>query len=102
MKSKIILALSLLIVVAVTSADAQSVRERKYFKNERAERDFRQGKMSKYERQKIARHREIRRYNYHGNRDGQFRHGHRKYARHDRNKYNRRGYSYQHRQRRFD
>jgi hypothetical protein len=103
MKSKIILAFSLLIVAAVASADAQTVRERKHFKNERAERDFRQGKMSKQERHRIARSRELRKHHYYGKRDGHYRHGHKKYARHDRKRYSRRGYSYQHhRQKRFD
>ena len=103
MKSKIILALSLLITFAVTNADAQTLRERKYFQKEGAHRDFRDGKLSKHDRQKIARSREYRKHQYQKKRHNHYRHGRKFYGRHDRKKNSRSAYGYHHnRLRRFD
>ncbi|RYY29688.1 MAG: hypothetical protein EOO04_06745 [Chitinophagaceae bacterium] len=103
MKSKIILALSLLITVAVTSADAQTAREKKYFKQERAQREFRDGKLSKHDRQKIARSREYRKHEYQKKRHNHYRHGRKNYGRIDKKRHGRSGYGYhQNKLRRFD
>ncbi len=102
MKSKIILALSLLITLAVSSADAQTVRERKHFKKERANKQFRDGKLSRQDRQKIARSREYRKHEFQKKRHNHYRHDRKTYGRHDREKYNR-AYGYNHKKlRRFD
>jgi hypothetical protein len=104
MKGKIILAIALLIGLSVTSADAQSVREKRFNKKERISGDFRQGKLSKSDRYHPGKERShYRKHNFRGRKQGHFSHGSRRHFKHDGRKPGRHGYSYRkHRHSRFD
>ena len=104
MKSKIILALTLLITLAITGANAQSVRERSHNKDGMS-KNFRHGKISKHDRHRLARERShYRKNNFRGNRDGHFSHHDKRYLRSGNRKARHHGYGYREhsRQRKFD
>lgn len=103
MKSKIIIALTVLITLAVTSVDAQSVRERRQYQREGIAKDYGRGKISKHDRQRLAKERHHFRHDrFHGRHDRKYSYRAKRYQRYDRNKTGRSGYSYRNNQRRFD
>lgn len=102
MKSKIIIALTVLITLAVTSANAQprhrSENQRHGFSN-----DYGHGRISKNDRHRLAKERRHYRHDrFNGHRDGKFSYRERKHLRHDNRKGGRHNYSYRNKQRRFD
>ena len=104
MKSKIILALTLLITLAVTGANAQAVRERGQY-NEGMSKNFRHGKISKHDRHRLARERShYRKNNFRGKKDGHFSHHDKRYLRSKNRKARHQGYGYRphSQQRKFD
>jgi hypothetical protein len=104
MKIKIILALTVLVTLAVTSADAQSVRERRHYQQQGIHQDLRHGKVSKGDRHRLAREkRHYRKDNFRGHRNDHFSYRDKRHFRHDRMKGGRNGYGYRNNgARRFD
>jgi hypothetical protein len=103
MKSKIILALTVLITLAVTSANAQSVRERQSHQRDGIGNDYRHGKISRSDRHRLAKERNHFRHDrFRNQRDGQFSHHDRKRFRHENRKGRHQGYSYRNNHRKFD
>ena len=103
MKSKIIIALTLLITLAVTSVNAQSVRERKQYQRDGIGNDYGRGKISKHNRHGVSKERHhFRRDRFHGRHDRNYSYREKRYQRYDRRKGGRHGYSYRNKQRRFD
>ena len=103
MKGKIILAIALLIGLTITSADAQSVREKRADQRERINGNFRQGKISKADKHRLAKERShYRKHDFRGKKQ-HFSHGNRRHFKHESRKSGRNGYSLRkHRQSRFD
>ena len=105
MKSKIIIALTVLITLVVTTADAQSVREKRFNQREGISKDYRNGngKISKHDRHRLAREKKhYRRDNHFGRSDRRHSYHQKRYQRHDQRKNGPYGYNYRNKQRRFD
>jgi len=103
MKSKIIIALTVLITLAVTSADAQSVKHRRQYQSEGIGNDYGRGRMLNNDRHRLAKERHHYRHDrFRGHRDRRFSYRERKHFRHDNRKNGHHNYSYRNKQRRFD
>lgn len=95
MKSKIILALTLLITIAVTSADAQSVRKGREYQKNGYHQQLRKGQMLKADHHRLAREkRHYRKDNFRDHRKNHLSYRHKKHFRHDRKKHYPRAYGY--------
>jgi hypothetical protein len=103
MKSKIIIALTVLVTLVVASADAQSVREKRQYQRDRISNDYGRGKISKQDRHRIAQERHhYRRDKYYGRNERRYSYREKRYQRQDNRKNGRYGYDYRNKQRRFD
>ena len=95
MKSKIILALTLLITLAVTSADAQSVRKGKEIQRKGYHRELRKGHMLKADRHRLVREkRHYRKDKFRVHRNDHLSYRHKKHFHQGRKKHNPRVYGY--------
>jgi hypothetical protein len=105
MKSKIIITLTILITLAVTSADAQSAKGRREYQKDGINKNYgyNKGKISKHDRHRLARERhEYRRDKHFGRNESRYSYHQKRYQRHDNRKNGRYGYDYRNKQRRFD
>ena len=105
MKSKIIIALTVLITLAVTSADAQSVREKRQYQRDGISNNYgnSRGKISKHDRHRLAREKhQYRRDKHLGRNERRYSYREKRYQHHDNRRNGRYGYDYRNKQRRFD
>jgi hypothetical protein len=103
MKSKIIIALTVLITLVVTSADAQSVKGKRQNQRDAISRDYSRGKISKHDRHSLARERHHSRHDkYYGRNERRYSYRDKRYQRHENRRNGRYGYESRNKQRRFD
>ncbi|MHA4843140.1 hypothetical protein ACX0G7_03195 [Flavitalea antarctica] len=103
MKGKIIITLTVLITLAMSSADAQSVREKRQYQRDRISKSYERGKISKQDRQRIARERHHYVHGkYYGRNERRYGYREKRYQRYDNRRNTRYGYNYRNGLRRFD
>jgi len=105
MKSKIIIALTVLITLVVTSADAQSGKGKKEYQRDGISKNYgnSQGKISKQDRHRLAHEKyQYRRDKHFGRKESRYGYREKRYQRYDNLKNGRYGYDYRNKQRRFD
>jgi len=105
MKSKIIIALTVLISLAVTNADAQSGRGKREYQRDGISKNYgnSRGKISKHDRHRLAREKyHYRRDKHFGRKENRYSYREKRYQRYDNRKNGRYGYDYRNKQRRFD
>jgi len=105
MKSKIIIALTILITMAVTSADAQSAKGSREYQKDGINKNhsYNKGSISKHDRHSLARERhQYRRDKHFSRKENRYSYHEKRYQRHDYRKNGLYGYDYRNKQRRFD